>query len=106
MSDESYPGEADEAATAEAACIPPPRQEGMTREEPTVDWKATCEIMRETITRLRASSDDLVEFFTQNHEDVGEELYGRVNGTNLTPSAVRLNELLTALQQALRETGA
>lgn len=58
------------------------------------------------MARLRESSNDLVEFFTQNHEDVGEELYGRVNGEDLTPSAKRLNEMLTEMQHALRETGA
>lgn len=58
------------------------------------------------VARLRESSNDLVEFFTQNHEDVGEELYGRVNGKDLTPSAKRLNEMLTEMQQALREKGA
>lgn len=60
MRDESYPGEADEVAAAEAACTPPPRQEGMTR------WSKEDELLsgdpeampkmiqqqRETITRL------------------------------------------------------
>lgn len=62
--------------------------------------------LEQQVARLRESSNDLVEFFTQNHEDVGEELYGRVNGKDLTPSAKRLNEMLTEMQQALRETGA
>lgn len=39
--------------TGTGSDTPPPRQEGMTREEPTVDWKATCEMLRETITRLQ-----------------------------------------------------
>ena len=33
MSDESYPGEADEVAAAEAACTPPPDVQAMTRQE-------------------------------------------------------------------------
>ena len=46
---------------------------------------------------------DLYEFFVQNHEDVGLEVYGRVNGKELTPSAQRLNELLAHAKNLLTQ---
>lgn len=54
-----------------------------------------------TFDQAREAMRDLYEFFIQNHENVGLELYGRVNGAELTPSARRLNELLDQMNDVL-----
>lgn len=49
--------------------------------------------------RLRVGR--FVEFFKDNFENAGEELFGRVNGQELTLSAVRLNDLIAKAKRAL-----
>lgn len=60
-----------------------------------------CIVQQSTFDQARGSMRELYEFFIQNHENVGLELYGRVNGKELTPSAQRLNELLDQMNDTI-----
>ena len=51
---------------------------------------------------LQKSLRECYEFFTDNHENAGLELYGRVNGKNLRPPAQRLNELLDHIKATIQ----
>ena len=95
MSDESYPGEADEVAAAEASCTPPPDAQAMTREDmdsldfiawlqndaPTMDAIAEyIDRQRETITRLEHQAEMLKGCLEENRKHA-DQLQARLTAS-------------------------